>query len=40
MKVGIYDMRSRRYKVTERILNIYINYANEVKEVYKKTRRT
>jgi len=28
MKPGMNDMRARDYRVTERILNICINYAN------------
>ena len=35
MKLGVNDMKARDYKRTERILNICINYANEVKVPYK-----
>jgi len=31
MKLGLNDTRAMGYKVTERILNICINYANQAK---------
>jgi len=38
MKLGVNDVRARGYKVTERILNICINYANLVKGAHRTHR--
>jgi len=35
MELGMNDMKARGYKVTERILNICINYANWLKWAHK-----